>query len=523
MKSIAMVACANLASSLVAATSMAQTSALASAAPASAAPAGTAPAGTATPSMVTVSTARPLGAVPAQAIGANVAVWDSHLYEAAVPALLSDAGVRLVRYPGGSTADLYDWQSDTGSYAANTFDSYMSIVQAANAQAIITVNYGSGTPAQAAGWVQYANTGGPSYNGPLPTYPGASATGQHYQVKYWEIGNEVYGNSTYGGNWENDVNPPGPAEYAQRLQQYSAEMKAVDPAIKVGAVLTAPGNWPDGVTNAASPLPWNDTVLSTACDAADFVIVHWYPQSPGAESDPGLLAMSESGGSNTPSVPSMVATLRSLIGQYCGSRANDVEILVTETNSVSYNPGKQTTSLVNGLFLADSMMTWLDNGVANVDLWAIHNGAVCGTNDSSSLYGSYGYGDYGFLSSGAMCSTSVEPPAETPFPSYYGVQMVAHVLEPGGALLSATSSAPLVSAHAVQGQGGNVNVLLVNTDPAGSYSVTISFDRAVPCSSAEVLTYGMNSTSIDSRVTPAFGPSFTVKIAPYSLTTVRLH
>jgi hypothetical protein len=506
-KSISVPACVNLAGVLVTATSLAQT--------------------TATPSTVTVNTASRLAQLADTPIGANAAVWDSHLYEAAIPDLLSDAGVRLVRYPGGSTADVYHWQSDTGAYAANTFDSYMSVVHAAHAQAIITVNYGSGTPAEAAGWVQYANTGGPSYKGPVPTYPGGSATGQRYHIKYWEIGNEIYGNSTYGGNWENDVNPPGPAEYAGLLQQYSAAMKSVDPSIKIGAVLTAPGNWPDGQTSASFPLPWNDTVLSTACSAADFVIVHWYPQGPTGESDPGLLAAPQSGESTnvsyTPSIPSMVDTVKSLIAQYCGSHAKDIEILVTETNSVSYNPGKQTTSLVNGLFLADSMMTWLENGVTNVDLWGIHNSPTCGTNDSSSLYGSYDYGDYGFLSSGGMCSTSVEPPAETPFPSYYGVQMLAHAVEPRGTLLSATSSAALVSAHAVKGEAGNVNVLLVNKDPANSYAVTVSLQGARGWGVGDVFTYGENSSSIEQSATRVSRSSFAITLAPYSLTTVRVH
>ena len=36
--------------------------------------------------------------------------------------------------------------------------------------------------------------------------------------------------------------------------------------------------------------------------------------------------------------------------------------MATETNSVSYNPGKQTTSLVNGLFTANSIGSLLDSG-----------------------------------------------------------------------------------------------------------------------------------------------------------------
>ena len=486
--------------------------------------AGTALARTpATPSTVTVNTESGMAALGSTPIGANAAVWDSHLYEVGVAGLLSDAGIRLLRFPGGSVADTYHWQSDTGGFTASTFDSYMSIVKTAHAHSIITVNYGSGTPAEAAAWVQYANTGGPSYQGQVPSYPGASATGQRYHIQYWEIGNEIYGNSTYGGNWENDVNPPGPAEYAQLLQQYSAAMKAVDPTIRVGAVLTAPGNWPDGVTNATSPQPWNDTVLSSACGAADFVVIHWYPQSPGAESDPGLLASPESGTSNTPSVAGMVGTLRSLITQYCGAHAKDLQIFVTETNSVSYNPGKQTTSVVNALFLADSVQTWLENGVTNVDVWALHNSPSCGTNDSSSLYGGYTFGDYGLLSAGGYCSNAIEPPAETPFPSYYGVEMLSHVAEPGGTALGAASSAPLVAAHAVRGPAGNVNVLLVNKDPANSYAVTVSLEGARGSGSADVFTYGENSTWIGQSSVRVANASFAITVAPYSLTTVRVH
>jgi hypothetical protein len=485
----------------------------------------------ATPSTVKIDTASPRGSVAPIAVGANAAVWDGDLLDTAVPALLSDAGVRIVRYPGGSTADAYNWQSNTTvsgqGYAdpSNTFDAYMGVVEAAGARAMITVNYGSGTPADASGWVQYANGGGANYSGPVPTYAGASTTGNRYHIKYWEIGNEIYGNGTYGAQWEYDVNGLGPSVYAGRLASYSTAMKAVDPFVKVGAVLTAPGNWPDGQTSASSPLPWNDTVLSAACDSIDFIVVHWYPQGPGGETDSGLLAATQSGESTsvsyTPSVPSMVATLKSQLTQYCGAHASDVEIMVTETNSVSYNPGKQTTSLVGALFLADSVTTWLENGVTNVDWWAVHNGPSCGNNDSSSLYGDYDYGDYGFLSNAGSCATFSEPAAETPFPAYYGFQMMSQFAEPRSTILGATSSASLVSAHAVQRVDGNINVMLVNKDPDAAYEVTISLEGSYACGFVEAYTYGTGSTSIARSEQRVHGSSFTITVAPYSITTVR--
>ena len=59
------------------------------------------------------------------------------------------------------------------------FDSFMGTVQKIGAQPILIANYGTGTPQEAAGWVQYANIT------------------KGYGVKYWEIGNEVYGNGYY--------------------------------------------------------------------------------------------------------------------------------------------------------------------------------------------------------------------------------------------------------------------------------------------------------------------------------------
>jgi alpha-L-arabinofuranosidase len=63
----------------------------------------------------------------------------------------------------------------------------MGVAAKSGATPILTVNYGSntsgnggGTPAFAAAWVQYANVT------------------KGYGVKYWEIGNEVYGNGEYG-------------------------------------------------------------------------------------------------------------------------------------------------------------------------------------------------------------------------------------------------------------------------------------------------------------------------------------
>ncbi len=480
----------------------------------------------ATSAQVTVNAGQSLGALTNISQGTNDSVWDSDMLDSAPTTALKSTDIRTIRYPGGSTSDVYHWQSNTTvagqSYAnpANTFDAFMNTdILPLGAQPIITVNYGSGTPQEAAGWVQYANKGGSGYNGPVPTYSGGSNTGHNYGIKYWEVGNEIYGNGTYNTSpWEYDTHAKGPSTYATAVVAYSKAMKTVDSSIKVGAVLTTPGNWPDGQTSTSSPQPWNTTVLSTACSSIDFVIAHWYPQNPGSESDSGLL-------SSTNQIASMVSTLRSELNQYCGSHASSVQILVTETNSVSFNPGKQSVSVVNALFLADNYMNWLENGVTNVDWWDIHDSPLAGTNDSSSLYGNAQYGSYGLFSTGRCTTTNAsicEPSLDTPLPSYYGLQVLSKLGTAGDTMVSSSSNQTLVSVHAVKQANGDLAVLLVNKDPNNSYNVSFALNGYTPATNATVYTYGENSSAITTTQATGLTSPVTQQIAPYSLTTVVL-
>ncbi|NUO41072.1 MAG: hypothetical protein HOV82_03435 [Streptomyces sp.] len=81
-------------------------------------PAGAA--ATAYTASVSVDTARTLATLPATGVGMNVAVYDGNMNHPSVPGLLKDAGVGAVRYPGGSYADGYHWQTHTveGGYVA---------------------------------------------------------------------------------------------------------------------------------------------------------------------------------------------------------------------------------------------------------------------------------------------------------------------------------------------------------------------------------------------------------------------
>jgi len=482
---------------------------------------------------VSVTPAQSLATVPGTAIGINGSTYDANLLDSAVPGLLRNAGISLVRIPGGTESDEYDWKTNTdvisGSKEAVAFDQFMSVIKKAGAQAMVTVDYGTGNtigqqdgtgdtgPQVAADWVRYANIT------------------HHYNVKYWEIGNEVYGNGTYGADWEPDAHCQtasgtpvtlgsepsqtygcGPAVYAANARQYIAAMKAVDPRISVGVVLTAsgaPNNWPDGVTNAESPQSWNQTVLSALGSEIGFADVHWYPQNPGnvtppGPTDAGLLA-------DTQQIPQSVSALRAEFAEWAG-RAS-IPIMITETNSVSSNPGKQTLSVVNALYLEQDYLTWLENGVQNVDWWQIHNGIVTSGDNGSSLYGSASYGDYGVLSDGSCGTTPAgtqicEPPADTPFAAYYGLQLLSRFIQPGDVLVSANSSQSLVQTYAVRTPGGRLRVMVVNDDPANSYGVTLSAPGYSVAAGAPVLFYGSSSSHVQSLTAQPTVPPYSVTV-----------
>ncbi len=458
---------------------------------------------------VAVNVKASLGTIPDTAFGLNTAAWDAHLLDPSVAKLLRQANVNVLRFPGGSTADFYHWKTNTvtstqyGSInPKDTFDAFMKVANQAGARPMLTVNYGSnaagtggGDPQEAADWVRYANIT------------------KHYGVRYWEIGNEVYGNGTYGAKWEVDLHKDlGPVAYAKNALVFIQDMKKVDPKIQVGLVLTAPGNWPDG-----SNPDWNSNVLSTACQQMDFAAVHWYPQNPGGESDSGLL-------SSTSQITNMVATLRAKINKYCGSHASHVKIMITETNSVNFNPGKQTVSEVNGLFLADNYLSWLENGVVNIDWWGLHNGMSTGQNNSASLAGDTQYGDYGILSSGSEAQGLKEPPANTPFASYYALQLLTRLASPGDQMLRASvPSQNQLTVHAVKKKNGMIAVLLMNKDPQAAHTVNLSLlGLGNGQFRANIYSSGMRIGSLWSTMNPSFKQPLSQTVSPYSMSLVVL-
>ena len=420
---------------------------------------------------VTVNAAQPVRLVDPRHFAVNTAVWDSDFDTNNTINLLTSMGAQALRFPGGSLSDDYHWATNTTDSNtwtwATSFASFAQVAVTVGTQAFITVNYGSGTPAEAAAWVKQSNFT------------------NHYGFKYWEIGNECY------GSWETDTNTVAhdPYTYAQRFQQYYTQMKAVDPTIKIGAVAVTGEDSFANNTNHPVVNPrtgqthngWTPVMLATLRGLGvtpDFLIYHRYAQAPGAESDQGLLLSNGTWSTDA-------SDLRQQLNDYLSTAAANVELDCTENNSVYSNPGKQTTSLVNGLFLADSICAAMNTEFNSIVWWDLRNGQETTNNNSSSLYGWRQYGDYGV-------TDSVDPagPADT-YPTWYVEKLLQHFARGGDQLVTASSDYPYLSVCAAQRTSGGLTLLVVNKSASTAFNANISVSGTSPGSTGTLYSYGI--------------------------------
>jgi hypothetical protein len=423
--------------------------------------------------------------------GVNTAVWDFTLDTLDSIALLREAAPLALRFPGGSISDQYHWASNSGAPApahwATSFKNFMHVATNLQAQVVITVNYGSGTPEEAAAWVRCANVT------------------NHCKFRYWEIGNENF------GNWERDDNVPAhdPLTYARRARDYFAQMKAADPAIKIGVPVTQ-DSW-------YNPDHWTPALLSALKDEGvtpDFVIFHYYPQLPGKESDATLLQAAAKW-------PEKAAYVRQLLNKHLGPAAAAVELFCTENNSIPLKPGKQTTSLVNGLFLADSFGQIALTEFKTFFWWNWRNGLDVGrdktNNNSASLYGWRNYGSYGMLS-------------RDRYPAFYTFKLLQWFARAGDRIVHASSDNKLLAVYAARRINGSLALLVINKSPAAALTANFSIANFQPAPSASVYDCGIpqdeaartgsGPQDIAQAVFSGAAPQFSRVFPPYSATVI---
>jgi alpha-N-arabinofuranosidase len=174
---------------------------------------------------------------------------------------LKDSRLPILRWPGGNFVSSYHWRDGVGpleqrptlpNYAwgqqENNFfgtDEFIAFCRAVGCEPMICVNAGSGTPEEAAQWVEYCN-GGPDT--PMGKLRAAHGNPKPFNVRHWEVGNELWGNWQY--HW---TTPEGNVD---RYRRFVQAMFAADPSIEVYAC-GAPVLWGK---------EWNDTLIAGAAD-----------------------------------------------------------------------------------------------------------------------------------------------------------------------------------------------------------------------------------------------------------------
>ena len=241
----------------------------------------------------------------------------------------------IIRWPGGTPSEAYHWLDGIGPReerpnmllpaSSNSpgephefgTDEYIDFCNEIGADPYICVNVGTGTPEEAALWLEYCNREGDTKYASMRTKNGHPGP---FKVKIWGIGNESY-------FWLNAQS------YAQTVIQHARIMRWVDPTIKLVA--------------AGTDNEWNYEVLKTAGTHIDYISVHPYYH---CEDYYTLVAC--------PLEAEMKLTsLSNLIGAITAPKQRKVEIAVDEWNvwhkeAIHENGLMQKLCLMDGLFAA---------------------------------------------------------------------------------------------------------------------------------------------------------------------------
>jgi hypothetical protein len=474
--------------------------------------------------VVTVTATQVIRTVNTHLLGVNLTSWDTNLNTARTKTMVQNAGLTMFRFPGGSSSD--DWHFNAApTYSGEGTDSSMaSFIVSVKGAGLVTQDYGSGSPQEAAALLAYldAYVSNTTSIGMGEEWSDSAQAWQQVDWKtagYWaslraakplaqddglnflrlnhpaplgindfEVGNEEY------GTWEIDHHTAqhDPTTYIAFAKQFAVYAATIDKGISIGLDVGSPDN---------SFNNWTDNILKQSASQGfmpGFLSDHNYVQAPGSESDSNLLLHTVSDPSTTLDWAVRAADYENLLQQDLGSAGKTVQLLATEFNSVYSNPGKQTTSLVNGLFVADSLGVLLETRYNGADVWDLRNSWDTSNNNSSSLYGWRQGGDYGILG-----SPNGSPPSSgtyVPYPTFFAEQLASKIIQAGGKVVQASSNNVNLTAYAVLESNGHLDLLFINKSTS-ALSGSVKINGFQPSASAQVWRYGEPQDMAQSKTT----------------------
>jgi hypothetical protein len=166
-----------------------------------------------------------------------------------------------------------------------------------------------------------------------------------------------------------------------------------------------------------------------------------------------------------------------------------MKIAITETDAGAWSTGAAVS-----LFAADNYLTWLENGIVNVDYQILHTDMLLST--------------------------------QVPGHAYYGTMMCHLLASVGDTFLGGASTQSYLRVHAAQRQDGKVGVMLVNLSPGNAISAAVTISGPTLCGSGTQYQFGLTnyigandnpSYPISTNTVSGLGNSFTILVPPYTI------
>ncbi|MBO0803389.1 MAG: hypothetical protein J2P25_10005 [Nocardiopsaceae bacterium] len=179
----------------------------------------------------------------------------------------------VLRWPGGNFVSGYHWTDGIGpkekrprrmelawhAEESNRFgtDEFMAFCRAVGAEPFLCLNMGSGTMDEARAWVEYCNGTGDTEWANLRRDNGHP---EPYRVRYWGLGNEMY------GPWQ--IGQLSAEDYVKRARQWAKVISWTDPSVElVSCGETGWSQWDEEViTGLAEFVRWHSIHIYTGSD-----------------------------------------------------------------------------------------------------------------------------------------------------------------------------------------------------------------------------------------------------------------
>lgn len=201
---------------------------------------------------------------------------DAQGFRQDVKELVKELGVTGIRYPGGNFVSGYNWRDGVGpkeerpvrkDMAWNTIETnevgtkeFAAFAKDCNTELYMAVNLGTGTPKEAAEFVEYCNMEGGTT---LSDWRKSHGVEKPYGIHTWCLGNEM------DGEWQIQMHTA--QEYARKAKEAAKMMKWMDPSIELIACGTCTNE--EGHKTFGD---WDLAVLEECYDYIDYLSLHRY-------------------------------------------------------------------------------------------------------------------------------------------------------------------------------------------------------------------------------------------------------